>query len=118
MKKKKNDKNYLDLVPIKNKEINYEEDSIGNIVLEVERNGIFDKIAQNIFKVPKKSYIKLDKHASFIWKCIDDNKSVYEISQYVKNKFGNDAEPLFERLISFINILDSNKFITLNKGVK
>ena len=77
-----------------------------------------DKIAQKAFKVPDKSFIKLDKHGSFVWKCIDGNKSVYELSKDVKTHFGNDAEPLIERLIEFITILESNRFVKFKKGGK
>ena len=50
-------KNYLDFVPIKNKNIKWLEDSFGIITLEITRNCLFDKIAQKTFKVPPKSYI-------------------------------------------------------------
>ena len=50
-------KNYLDFVPIKNKNIKWIEDSFGIITLEITRNGLFDKIAQKTFKVPPKSSV-------------------------------------------------------------
>lgn len=112
---KNKNKNYLNFVPIKSPEVSWEKDSSGMIVLQITRKGIFDKIAQKCFKVPSKSNIKLDKHGSFIWSCIDDNKSVYDISKDVKNHFGKSAEPLYDRLVTFINILDDNKFIILKK---
>lgn len=111
-------KNYLDFVPIKNKNIKWIEDNAGIVTLEIVHSGIFDKIAQKVFKVPNKSDIKLDRHGSFVWKCIDDNKSVYELSKDVKRHFKNDAEPLFERLIEFITILESNRFVKFKKGGK
>lgn len=111
-------KNYLDFVPIKNENIKSLEDSFGIITLEITRNGLFDKIAQKTFKVPHKSYIKLDRHGSFVWKCIDDNKSVYELSKDVKRHFWDDSEPLIERLIKFITILESNRFVKFKKGGK
>lgn len=111
-------KNYLDFVPIKNENIKWIEDNSGIITLEISRNNLFDKIAQKAFKVPDKSFIKLDKHGSFVWKCIDGNKSVYELSKDVKTHFGNDAEPLIERLIEFITILESNRFVKFKKGGK
>lgn len=112
---KKNTKNYLNFIPIKNPDITWSKDASGMIVLKVRRNGFFDKIAQKCFKVPKESNIKLDKQGSFIWNCIDDNKSVYHIAQEVKSHFGKSADPLYDRLVSFINILYDNKFITLKK---
>lgn len=111
-------KNYLDFVPIKNENIKWLEDNFGIITLEISRNGLFDKIAQKAFKAPHKSYIKLDRHGSFVWKCIDDNKSVYELSKDVKRHFGDDAEPLIERLVEFITILESNRFVKFKKGGK
>lgn len=111
-------KNYLDFVPIKNENIKWLEDSFGIITLEITRIGLFDKIVQKAFKVPHKSYIKLDRHGSFVWKCIDDNKSVYELSKDVKGNFGDDAEPLIERLVEFITILESNRFVKFKKGGK
>lgn len=112
---KKNTKNYLNFVPIKNPDITWCKDSSGMIVLNVKRKGFFDKLAQKCFKVPSQSNIKLDKHGSFIWNCIDNNKSVYNIAQDVKSHFGKSADPLYDRLVTFINILDDNKFITLKK---
>ena len=66
----------------------------------------------------KNENVKLDRHGSFVWKCIDNNKSVYELSKDVKGHFANDAEPLIERLIEFITILESNRFVKFKKGGK
>lgn len=117
-KNKKIDKNYLDFVPIKDSNLNWSVNEYNFVILEFKRNSFFDKLAQKLFRVPHKSDIKLDKHGSFIWQCIDDEKSVYDISKEFKNQFGKDAEPLLKRLISFLNILNDNKFITLNTGGK
>ena len=38
-------------------------------------------------------------------------KTIYEISQLVKDEFKEESEPLYERLIQYINILKNNKFI-------
>lgn len=111
-------KNYLDFIPIKNENITWFEDSFGIVTLEITRNTLFDVIAQKAFKVPQKSYVKLDRHGSFVWKCIDNNKSVYELSKDVKGHFANDTEPLIERLIEFITILESNRFVKFKKGGK
>jgi hypothetical protein len=113
---KKNRENYLDYIPVINSEINWETVDDNLVTLETSRKGIFDKMAQRFFKVPKTSYIKLDRHGSFIWKCIDGDKSVYEISKDVHKEFDKEAEPLIERLITFFSILNDNKFVTFKKG--
>ena len=50
---------------------------------------------------------------SFIWQYIDGKKTVYEISEYVSEHFKEKANPLYERLIKYLKILESYGFITL-----
>lgn len=107
----KKTKNYLDFIPVRNNAFKWHINDEGIVVVEVVRNGLFDKIAQVVFKRPKKSEIKLDEHGSFVWKCIDDISNVHEIALKVEEYFGED-EKLYERLIIFCNILKDNKFIT------
>ena len=114
-KTNKNSKNYLDFIPIINPNISWYINEKNLVILEIKRNNFFDKIAQKLFNTPHKSDIKLDTHGSFVWQCINGNKSVYDISKEVSNHFGKDAEPLLDRLIAFFNILVDNKFITFNK---
>lgn len=114
-KTNKNSKNYLDFIPIINPDINWYINEKNLVILEIKRNNFFDKIAQKVFNTPHKSDIKLDNHGSFVWQCINGNKSVYDISKEVSNHFGKDAEPLLDRLVAFFNILVDNKFITFNK---
>ncbi len=110
----KKQKNFLDFIPIKNPDIKY---IIENnlVILEIKRNGIVDKFAQKVFKVPQKSNIKLDKYGSFVWISIDNKKNVFDISNEVSNHFGKNAEPVLDRLVEFFNILNDNKFITFSK---
>lgn len=112
----KKNKNYLDFIPVRNPKINYTEDVNGIITLEVVRCGLFDKLVQFIFKVPKNSFIKLDKLGSCVWKSIDNQSCVYDLSKIIKSEFGKNCEPLYERLITYLNILKENKFISVKKS--
>ncbi|UCE39814.1 MAG: PqqD family protein [Candidatus Aminicenantes bacterium] len=56
--------------------------------------------------------IKLDDIGSFIWDHCDGRKTAKEISGKLKEKFGDKVEPLYERLGSFFQNLEKNKFIT------
>ena len=76
-----------------------------------KNRGLFNRIAQIFFRKPKISRIELDTFGSFIWKQIDGKKDVYQIGRLVKDKFGEEAEPLYERLAKFLHILRSNDFI-------
>jgi len=57
--------------------------------------------------------IKLDSYGSFIWKSIDGNRSVEDIGKMLKESFGENVEPLYERLSEFISILHENGLIKL-----
>jgi len=112
-KTNKNSKNYLDFIPIINPNISWYINEKNLVILEIKRNNFFDKIAQKLFNTPHKSDIKLDTHGSFVWQCLNGNKSVYDISKEVSNHFGKDAEPLLDRLVAFFNILVDNKYLIL-----
>ena len=65
--KKKDSKNYLDFIPEKNPEIEYEADEDGIITVLIEWKGFYHKIAQKLFRRPRVSDIRLDELGSFVW---------------------------------------------------
>lgn len=83
----------------------------GIVVVKVENKGLYNKIAQKFFKRPKVSYISLDEYGSFVWQQMDGYKTIYEIATQVKEKYGDAAEPLIERITKYFQILYSNHFI-------
>ena len=111
MKNKNSNENYLDKVPKISDEISWtEEDNI--VTIAIENKGFFNKVAQRFFKKPKISYIHLDEFGSFVFKQIDGKKDITEIGALVKENFGDEAEPLYERLSKYISILNSYGFVT------
>ncbi|WP_077533349.1 PqqD family protein [Massiliimalia massiliensis] len=107
----KQKKNYLDFVPKKNPAFRWELDDDGMVVILIENKGIYNRIAQKLLKKPRVSRITLEKFGSFIWRQIDGTRSVYEISGLVSEEFGEEAEPLIERLVKYLRILQNNRFI-------
>ncbi len=103
--------NYLDRIPQKSENIGWSADTQGAVTLEVENRGVFNRIAQKLFKRPKISYIHLDENGSFIWPLIDGVRDITEIGKLVDGHFGEKAQPLYERLVKFFQILDSYGFI-------
>ena len=112
MKKKKNE-NYLERIYEKNSEIIWNRDEDGIVTLEIKNKGIFNTIAQRLFKKPPVSYIHLDKLGSFVWPLIDGGRDIITIGEDVRDHFENEAEPLYERLAQFFKILESYNFIKL-----
>lgn len=114
-KKKVIDQNYLDFKPQTNPEIGWNTDDKGVVTLEIENKGWANRIAQKLFKKPKISYVHLDEMGSFVWPLIDGNRSITDISVFVSEHFGEKAEPLYERLAKFFQILESYHFVSMNK---
>lgn len=108
---KKSSENYLEKIPLKNPEINWTIDDNGIVTLEVENKGIANTIAQKLLKKPKISYIHLDENGSFIWPLIDGERDIIEIGKLVEAHFGEKANPLYERLVSFFQILENYSFV-------
>lgn len=111
----KTSENYLEKIPVKQESINWTTDEKGFVTLEIENKGMFNRIAQKLFKKPPVSYIHLDENGSFIWPLIDGKKSIFDIGKEVDGHFGEKAHPLYERLAKFFQILDSYSFIIWQK---
>ncbi len=112
--KKQNSENFLERKPIRASNIGWNEEN-GIVTLEIENKGFFNKIAQRFFKKPKVSYVHLDEMGSFVWPFLDGNKNLIEIGKLVEEKFGEKANPLYERLAKYMDILKSYGFISWNE---
>ncbi len=112
---KKSSENYLERIPLKNPEIQWTIDENGMVTLQVENKGIANKIAQKLLKKPKVSYIHLDENGSFVWPLIDGEKDIIAIGEDVKEHFGEKANPLYERLVKFFQILENYNFVNWKK---
>ena len=112
--KKQNSENFLERKPIRAAHIGWSEENC-IITLEIENKGIFNKLAQKFFKKQKISYIHLDEMGSFVWPYLDGNKTLVEIGKLVEEKFGENANPLYERLSKYMSILESYGFISWNE---
>ena len=48
---------------------------------------------------------------SFLWKRINGERTVGQLAQQLKEQFGDQAEPLYDRLVKYMQILRNNEFI-------
>ena len=83
----------------------------GKVTLFVENKGVMNRIFQKIAHKPKYSQIHLDEMGSFIFQRIDGQRTVGQIAELVKAEFGQEAEPLYDRLVKYMQILRNNGFI-------
>lgn len=108
--KKKNDNNYLDYIPVKNPDIEFETDEKGKVTVYIEWKGFYHRIAQKFFRRPRVSDVKMDDYGSFVWLAIDDSKDVHQLSRELDTKFPK-MEKSLSRLIKFLEILRDNHLI-------
>ena len=113
MKKKKivKDKNYLEKIPVRSSLVDWKTDDNGKVTLEIENTGWANRIAQKLFGKPKISFVHLDEMGSFLWPRLNGEMNIIELGELVKEEFGEKANPLYERLARYFQILRSYNFI-------
>lgn len=55
-----------------------------------ENIGLYNKIAQLLFKKPRVTYIHLDKKGSFLWRQINGISTAGDIIKIMNEQFGDD----------------------------
>ena len=108
--KKKQSENYLEYVPVRTPETEFTVDETGIVTLTKEWTGFYHRIAQRFFHKPRVSRIALDGYGSFIWKLIDGERDVYDISQKLEAAYPG-MEKSLPRLIKFLEILRDHHYI-------
>ncbi len=110
--KNKRTENYLEKIPCRKDSIAWSIKENGEVTIEIENKGVFNRIFQLLLKKPKITYIHLDEMGSFIWPLLDGETDITALGEKVKNHFGEKAEPLYPRLVKYFEILKNCKFIT------
>ena len=109
MAKKK--ENYLDFIPVVNGQNTWDRGEDGVVTIHMVNRGFYNTLAQKLFHTPRVSHIKLDEYGSFLWMRIDGVKTVGQLALELKEAYGERAEPLYDRLVKYIQILHNNRFI-------
>lgn len=114
LKNKKNlekkDINFLELIPIRN--IKWEKQEKGLVVLLKPKfkNKLLVKYLLPRIKKPF-FRIKLDEIGSYVWELCNEQNTVFEIGEKLKERFGEKIEPVYDRLILFLKQLERGKCI-------
>lgn len=108
---KKQSENFLEKIPVRVEKYRWSEKDDGLITIEIDNKGFFNRLLQLIAKKPKVSYIHLEATGSFVWKQIDGKRDILAIGELVKEHFGKDAEPVYERLVKYFATLSNAGFV-------
>ena len=109
MAKKK--ENSLDFIPVVNGQNTWDRGEDGVVTIHMVNRGFYNTLAQKLFHTPRVSHIKLDEYGSFLWMRIDGVKTVGQLALELKEAYGEKAEPLYDRLVKYMQILRNNRFI-------
>lgn len=83
---------------------------IDNIVTMLEKQDhriqkFFRKLK---FRIPEYKKTSLDEYGSCVFLQIDGKKTVKDIGENLEVKYGDKVQPLYERLLLFLNHIDVN----------
>ena len=103
--------NFLDYIPAVSPRNTWEADETGTVTIHMVHRGFYAWLAQRFFHRPRVSRIRLNAMGSFVFQRIDGKRTVGALAELVKAEFGEDAEPLYERLVQYLKILRNNGLI-------
>ena len=109
--------NFLDWTPKRSSQNRWEE-AEGLVTVHLTHRGFYARIAQTFFRRPRTSRIALDSYGSFVFRSIDGQRTVEEVAQLLREEFGSEVEPLYGRLVTYLQILRNNHFIEYLKMPK
>ena len=107
--------NVLEFSPFHAIEWEENDDNTVTIIKPKFQNVLLVKFLLPLLKY-KNFKIQLDDFGSWVWLQIDGKKTVLQIGDIMLQEFGDKAEPVYQRLGLFINLLLRQKFIALNKN--
>ena len=107
----KKQENFLNYIPVISEKNSWDADAGGRVTIHMVHRGCDAWIAEKLFHRPRVSHIDLDELGIFIFRPIDGTRTVGQIAELVKAEFGQQAEPLYDRLVKYMQILRNNGFI-------
>ena len=114
-KHKKQADNYLDYIPVRVAAYKWEQNESGEVTIFIENKGVFNRIAQKLLGKPKVSQVHLEGMGNFIWPLLDGETSIAKVGELVHEEFGDEAEPLYPRLVQYMSTLESYGFVQMKK---
>jgi len=114
MVREKETQNILDMIPLRSYEWEEKGETI-SVKVPKFRSKLGQKFCSLIKK--KRTYrVNLDEYGSYVWKLCDGRRTVREIGNSLKEKFGEDLEPVYERVAELFNIMEANKLISYKRN--
>lgn len=107
----------MDLTPVRKYEHEAEDEDKINVLVPKFTDWFFGKLLQPRIK-DKYIKAKMDDFGSKAWLLIDGERSVFEISNLLLEEFGEDIQPVYDRVGLFFTNLYRNGFIYFNEIIE
>ncbi|WP_243648626.1 PqqD family protein [Hazenella coriacea] len=111
--KKKSKQNIFDMIPVLKSEYILQPlpQAPEKLKILLPRKNWIEKLSIRFLKQPKYRTVHLDSLGSFVLKNCEGRYTVAELGEEIKKNFSGDAEPIFPRLIKFLEIVEANGWI-------
>ena len=107
----KDNKNFLDLIPVKAHSDYREEDNRIHLIFTHDK--LIEKVLRWIVKKKTTSTLELDNLGSNAWKSFDGKNTVYDVINLLLEKEEDTYASMEQRVIMFIRLLLKKKLIKL-----
>jgi len=111
-KKKGQEVNLLDLTPVRELDSETGDDGLVTLIKPRFTNRFMVRFVTPRFTRPD-FRVNLDRFGSHVWGRIDGKATVRDIGASLRRSFGEEVEPVYQRLGLFCRQLAANKFIRL-----
>jgi len=110
MAREKESKNLYELRPRRLVEWETGQNQQVTLLIPKFRTGLIARVLQPRLRRPQ-FRIKLDEFGSFVWLLCTGETNVRSIGEQMRSRFGETAEPIYDRISRFLQQLESSKFI-------
>lgn len=105
----KNNEDVLNIVFRVSDNIDYELNEDGTVTILEKQDHKIQKFFRKLkFKIPQYKKVTLDEYSSTVFTQINGKRTVKEIGEILEIKYGEKIQPLYERLLVFLNHIDVN----------
>lgn len=105
----KNNEDVLNIVFRVSDNIYYELNEDGTVTILEKQDHKIQKFFRKLkFKIPKYKKVTLDEYSSTVFTQINGKRTVKEIGEILEIKYGEKIQPLYERLLVFLNHINVN----------
>lgn len=117
MERKSND-NIETLFPLEraytlSKGISIEDENGVSYIVQPQNHPIQNFFRKLTIKIPKYQKTELDKFGSFVLKMVEEKRTIKEIGEALKKEFNEEAEPIYPRLMAYLEYLEKTKMIEI-----